>query len=193
MFSNLRHLFYAFFLAELLGIFNTIDSVVGRLVSISATKICNCNNYINSWGHKYNTISCWVLWNIFWVYLEHCYLFFTVSLRQPWWGILAFLFFSSFIPFLFNICLIFLYLMLLWYFRMRPPCLSLLLLLLPLSQCTRVDPRCEIPNADKIDCAPFEADCAAAVLLICTLNIIILVVFDMTRPKPAYGQQGLDV
>ena len=75
---------------------------------------------------------------------------------------------------------------------MRPPCLSLLLLLLPLSQCTRVDPRCEIPNADKIDCAPFEADCAAAVLLICTLNIIILVVFDMTRPNPAYGRQGLD-
>ena len=75
---------------------------------------------------------------------------------------------------------------------MRPPCLSLLLLLLPLSQCTRVDPRCEIPNADKIDCAPFEADCAAAVLLICTMNIIILVVFDMTRPKPAYGRQGLN-
>ena len=46
MFSNLQHLFYAFFLAEL--IFNTIYSVVGRLVSISATKICNCNNYINS-------------------------------------------------------------------------------------------------------------------------------------------------
>merc|ERR1719260_332297 len=45
---------------------------------------------------------------------------------------------------------------------MRPLYLSLLLLLLPLSQCTRVDPRCEIPNADKIDCAPFEADCAAA-------------------------------
>ena len=45
---------------------------------------------------------------------------------------------------------------------MRPLCLSLLLLH-PLSQCTRVDPRCEIPNADKIDCAPFEADCAAAV------------------------------
>ena len=55
---------------------------------------------------------------------------------------------------------------------MRPPCLSLLLLLLPLSQCTRVDPRCEIPNADKIDCAPFEADCAAAVLLICSIDII---------------------
>ena len=75
---------------------------------------------------------------------------------------------------------------------MRRPCISLFLLLLPLSQCTQVDPRCEIPNADKIDCAPFEADCAAAVLLICTLNIIILVVFDMTRPKPAYDRQGLD-
>jgi len=37
----------------------------------------------------------------------------------------------------------------------------LLLLLLPLSQ-ARVEPRCDIPNADKIDCAPFEADCNAA-------------------------------
>ena len=54
---------------------------------------------------------------------------------------------------------------------MRPPSPSLLLLLFPLSQCNRVDPRCEIPNADKIDCAPFEADCAAAVLLICTMKI----------------------
>ena len=47
---------------------------------------------------------------------------------------------------------------------MRLPFLPLLLLLLlPLSQ-ARVDPRCEIPNADKIDCAPFEADCNAAVI-----------------------------
>merc|ERR550517_655585 len=44
---------------------------------------------------------------------------------------------------------------------MRLPFLPLLLLLLPLAQ-ARVDPRCEIPNADKIDCAPFEADCNAA-------------------------------
>ena len=85
------------FICFLLGwiVRDTIDTVVGRLVPISTNKICNCNSYINSWGHKYNTISYWVLWNMFWVYLEHCYLFFTVSLRQPGWGILAFLFFSS--------------------------------------------------------------------------------------------------
>ena len=47
MFSNLQHLLYAFYLVELLEIFNTIDSVVGKLVSISTDKICNCNSYIN--------------------------------------------------------------------------------------------------------------------------------------------------
>ena len=103
------------FICFLLGwiVRDTIDTVVGRLVPISTNKICNCNSYINSWGHKYNTISYWVLWNMFWVYLEHCYLFFTVSLRRPWWGLHAFLFFFSFVPFLFNIFLIFLNLILL--------------------------------------------------------------------------------
>ena len=51
---------------------------------------------------------------------------------------------------------------------MRLPCLPCLLLL-PLSQ-AQVEPRCDIPNADKIDCAPFEADCNAAVkILFCKL------------------------
>ena len=103
------------FICFLLGwiVRDTIDTVVGRLVPISTNKICNCNSYINSWGHKYNTISYWVLWNMFWVYLEHCYLFFTVSLRRPWWGLHAILFFFSFVPFLFNIFLILLNLILL--------------------------------------------------------------------------------